>query len=155
MPIPHLSYVHGESNVQFLKRRYDTLSNHPLFAGMDFSDNREELAKWMPLMMKDRTSNEPVAATKIDSGTDVNFGALTRMLLKHLQEQKVEVHYKHSVKNIKRKSDKSWELTVKNLTSGAVERHRAKFIFIGAGGGSLHLLQKSGIPEGKHIGASR
>nr|WP_154985707.1 malate:quinone oxidoreductase [Paenibacillus xylanexedens] len=152
MPIPHLSYVHGESNVQFLKRRYDTLSNHPLFAGMDFSDNREELAKWMPLMMKDRTSSEPVAATKINSGTDVNFGALTRMLLKHLQEQKVEVHYKHSVKNIKRKSDKSWELTVKNLTSGAVERHRAKFVFIGAGGGSLHLLQKSGIPEGKHIG---
>lgn len=152
MPIPHLSYVHGESNVQFLKRRYDTLSNHPLFAGMDFSDNREELAKWMPLMMKDRTSSEPVAATKIDSGTDVNFGALTRMLMKHLQEQKVEVHYKHSVKSIKRKSDKSWELTVKNLTSGAVERHRAKFVFIGAGGGSLHLLQKSGIPEGKHIG---
>ncbi|PZT54009.1 malate:quinone oxidoreductase [Paenibacillus silvae] len=152
MPIPHLSYVHGESNVQFLKRRYDTLSNHPLFAGMDFSDNREELAKWMPLMMKDRTSNEPIAATKIDSGTDVNFGALTRMLLKHLQEQKVEVHYKHSVKSLKRKSDKSWELTVKNLTSGAVERHRAKFVFIGAGGGSLHLLQKSGIPEGKHIG---
>jgi len=74
------------------------------------------------------------------------------MLLKHLQEQKVEVHYKHSVKSIKRKSDKSWELTVKNLTSGAVERHRAKFVFIGAGGGSLHLLQKSGIPEGKHIG---
>ncbi|GGH65402.1 putative malate:quinone oxidoreductase [Paenibacillus silvae] len=152
MPIPHLSYVHGESNVQFLKRRYDTLSNHPLFAGMDFSDNREELSKWMPLMMKDRTSNEPIAATKIDSGTDVNFGALTRMLLKHLQEQKVEVHYKHSVKSLKRKSDKSWELTVKNLTSGAVERHRAKFVFIGAGGGSLHLLQKSGIPEGKHIG---
>ncbi|MCK6076732.1 malate:quinone oxidoreductase [Paenibacillus silvae] len=152
MPIPHLSYVHGESNVQFLKRRYDTLSNHPLFAGMDFSDNQEELSKWMPLMMKDRTSNEPIAATKIDSGTDVNFGALTRMLLKHLQEQKVEVHYKHSVKSLKRKSDKSWELTVKNLTSGAVERHRAKFVFIGAGGGSLHLLQKSGIPEGKHIG---
>lgn len=152
MPIPHLSYVHGESNVQFLKRRYDTLSNHPLFAGMDYSDNREVLAKWMPLMMKDRTSSEPIAATKIDSGTDVNFGALTRMLLKHLQQQKVEVHYKHSVKNIKRKSDKSWELTVKNLTSGAVERHQAKFVFIGAGGGSLHLLQKSGIPEGKHIG---
>ncbi|PYE48841.1 malate:quinone oxidoreductase [Paenibacillus barcinonensis] len=152
MPIPHLSYVHGESNVQFLKRRYDTLSNHPLFAGMEFSDNLEKLAKWMPLMMKGRSSNEPIAATKIDSGTDVNFGALTRMLLKHLQEQKVEVHYKHSVKSLKRKSDKSWELTVKNLTSGAVERHRAKFVFIGAGGGSLHLLQKSGIPEGKHIG---
>ncbi|WP_315372368.1 malate dehydrogenase (quinone), partial [Paenibacillus xylanexedens] len=152
MPIPHLSYVHGESNVQFLKRRYDSLSNHPLFAGMEFSDDKKELAKWMPLMMKDRTSNEPVAATKIDSGTDVNFGALTRMLIKHLKEQQVGVHYQHSVKNMKRTSDGQWELSVKNLKSGAVERHKAKFVFIGAGGGSLHLLQKTGIPEGKHIG---
>ncbi|WP_413406729.1 malate:quinone oxidoreductase [Paenibacillus amylolyticus] len=152
MPIPHLSYVHGESNVQFLKRRYDSLSNHPLFAGMKFSDDKKELAKWMPLMMKDRTSNEPVAATKIDSGTDVNFGALTRMLIQHLKEQHVGVHYQHSVKNMKRTSDGQWELSVKNLKSGAVERHKAKFVFIGAGGGSLHLLQKTGIPEGKHIG---
>ncbi|WJM08320.1 malate:quinone oxidoreductase [Paenibacillus sp. PK1-4R] len=152
MPIPHLSYVHGESNVQFLKRRYDSLSNHPLFAGMEFSDDKKELAKWMPLMMKDRTSNEPVAATKIDSGTDVNFGALTRMLIRHLKEQNVGIHYEHSVKNMKRTSDGQWELTVKNLKSGAVERHKAKFVFIGAGGGSLHLLQKTGIPEGKHIG---
>ncbi|WP_419890521.1 malate:quinone oxidoreductase [Paenibacillus xylanexedens] len=152
MPIPHLSYVHGESNVQFLKRRYDSLSNHPLFAGMEFSDDKKELAKWMPLMMKDRTSNEPVAATKIDSGTDVNFGALTRMLIQHLKEQQVGVHYQHSVKNMKRTSDGQWELSVKNLKSGAVERHKAKFVFIGAGGGSLHLLQKTGIPEGKHIG---
>ncbi|MGO4732674.1 malate:quinone oxidoreductase [Paenibacillus sp. 2KB_22] len=152
MPIPHLSYVHGESNVQFLKRRYDSLSNHPLFAGMEFSDDKKELAKWMPLMMKDRTSNEPVAATKIDSGTDVNFGALTRMLIRHLKEQHVGIHYEHSVKNMKRTSDGQWELSVKNLKSGAVERHKAKFVFIGAGGGSLHLLQKTGIPEGKHIG---
>ncbi|MEK4663644.1 malate:quinone oxidoreductase [Priestia sp. FSL H7-0729] len=152
MPIPHLSYVHGESNVQFLKRRYDSLSNHPLFAGMEFSDDKKELAKWMPLMMKDRTSNEPVAATKIDSGTDVNFGALTRMLIGHLKEQQVAIHYQHSVKNMKRTSDGQWELSVKNLKSGAVERHKAKFVFIGAGGGSLHLLQKTGIPEGKHIG---
>ncbi|MCP1187455.1 malate:quinone oxidoreductase [Paenibacillus sp. 1781tsa1] len=152
MPIPHLSYVHGESNVQFLKRRYDSLSNHPLFAGMEFSDDKKELAKWMPLMMKDRTSNEPVAATKIDSGTDVNFGALTRMLIKHMKEQNVGIHYQHSVKNMKRTSDGQWELSVKNLKSGAVERHKAKFVFIGAGGGSLHLLQKTGIPEGKHIG---
>ncbi|MBT2284927.1 malate:quinone oxidoreductase [Paenibacillus polymyxa] len=152
MPIPHLSYVHGESNVQFLKRRYDSLSNHPLFAGMEFSDDKKELAKWMPLMMKDRTSNEPVAATKIDSGTDVNFGALTRMLIQHLKEQHVGIHYQHSVKNMKRTSDGQWELSVKNLKSGAVERHKAKFVFIGAGGGSLHLLQKTGIPEGKHIG---
>jgi len=152
MPLPHLSYVHGESNVLFLKRRYEALSNHPLFEGMEFSDDPAKLRKWIPLMMKGRKGKEPIAATKIDSGTDVNFGALTRMLLDHLKNQNVGIHYQHSVKNIKRKQDGAWELTVKNLSNGAVERHTAKFVFIGAGGGSLHLLQKSGIPEGKHIG---
>lgn len=152
MPLPHLSYVHGESNVLFLKRRFEALSNHPLFEGMEFSDDPAKLRKWIPLMMKGRKGKEPIAATKIDSGTDVNFGALTRMLLDHLKTQNVDIHYQHSVKNIKRKQDGAWELTVKNLSSGAVERHTAKFVFIGAGGGSLHLLQKTGIPEGKHIG---
>lgn len=152
MPLPHLSYVHGEQNVQFLKRRFEALSKHPLFVGMEFSDDKKKLAEWIPLMMKNRTGNEPIAATKIDSGTDVNFGALTRMLMEHLKSQNVDIHYQHSVKNMKRTSNGSWELTVKDLGSGAVNRHTAKFVFIGAGGGSLHLLQKSGIPEGKHIG---
>ncbi|WP_413373948.1 malate dehydrogenase (quinone) [Paenibacillus taichungensis] len=152
MPLPHLSYVHGEQNVLFLKRRFEALSKHPLFVGMEFSDNKKKLAEWIPLMMKNRTGNEPIAATKIDSGTDVNFGALTRMLMEHLKSQNVDIHYQHSVKNMKRTSNGSWELTVKDLGSGAVKRHTAKFVFIGAGGGSLHLLQKSGIPEGKHIG---
>lgn len=152
MPLPHLSYVHGESNVLFLKRRFEALSNHPLFEGMEFSDDPAKLRKWIPLMMKGRKGKEPIAATKIDSGTDVNFGALTRMLLDNLKNQNVDIHYQHSVKNIKRKQGGAWELTVKNLSNGAVERHTAKFVFIGAGGGSLHLLQKSGIPEGKHIG---
>ncbi|MEK4054608.1 malate:quinone oxidoreductase [Paenibacillus sp. FSL F4-0087] len=152
MPLPHLSYVHGEQNVQFLKRRYEALSKHPLFVGMEFSDNKKKLAEWIPLMMKNRTGNEPIAATKIDSGTDVNFGALTRMLMEHLKSQNVDIHYQHSVKNMKRTSNGSWELAVKNLKSGTVERHTAQFVFIGAGGGSLHLLQKAGIPEGKHIG---
>lgn len=152
MPLPHLSYVHGEQNVLFLKRRFEALSKHPLFVGMEFSDNKKKLAEWIPLMMKNRTGNEPIAATKIDSGTDVNFGALTRMLMEHLKSQNVDIHYQHSVKNMKRTNDGSWELAVKNLKSGTVERHTAQFVFIGAGGGSLHLLQKSGIPEGKHIG---
>lgn len=152
MPLPHMSYVHGEENVNFLKKRFEALSNNPLFQGMEFSDDPEKLAEWVPLMLKDRNLNEPIAATKIDSGTDVNFGALTRMLFDHLQSHDVEINYKHSVNNIKRTSDGRWELKVKNLDSGAVEHHTAKFVFIGGGGGSLHLLQKSGIPEGKHIG---
>lgn len=152
VPLPHLSYVRGEENVKFLRKRYQALASNPLFAGMEFSDDPNKLMEWLPLMMKDRTLNEPLAATKIDSGTDVNFGALTRILFQHLKNQNVDIHYKHSVNNMKRTSDGLWELKIKNLDRGVTERHTAKFVFIGAGGGSLHLLQKSGIPEGRHIG---
>ncbi|MFP3125014.1 malate:quinone oxidoreductase [Ectobacillus funiculus] len=152
MPLPHISLVQGEQNVTFLKKRFEALSNTPLFQGMEFSDDAEKLMEWVPLIMQDRVSNEPIAATKIDSGTDVNFGALTRMLFDHLESKNVDINYKHSVNDVKRTSDGFWELKVRNLDSGTVERHTAKFVFIGGGGGSLHLLQKSGIPEGKHIG---
>ncbi len=97
MPLPHMSLVQGEENVTFLKKRFEALSNNPLFQGMEFSDDPEKLKEWIPLIMEDRTSNEPIAATKIDSGTDVNFGALTRMLFDHLKSKNVEINYKHSV----------------------------------------------------------
>ncbi|MGQ3477325.1 malate:quinone oxidoreductase [Paenibacillus sp. TY11] len=151
-PIPHMSLVIGEKNVSFLKKRFKALSNIPLFQGMEFSDDPEKLKEWIPLIMEGRTSNEPIAATKIDSGTDVNFGALTRMLFDHLKSKNVEVKYKHSVKDIKRTSDGSWEVKVHNLDNGKIEYHTAKFVFIGGGGGSLPLLQRTGIPESKYIG---
>ncbi|GIO90289.1 MULTISPECIES: malate:quinone oxidoreductase [Paenibacillus] len=152
MPIPHMSLVQGESNVSFLKKRFEALSNNPLFQGMEYSEDPKKLKEWIPLIMEGRTSSEPMAATKIDSGTDVNFGALTRMLFDHLKSHNVEVHYKHMVKDIKRTSDGSWKLKVRNIDTGSVEEHTAKFVFIGGGGGSLPLLQKTGIPESKHIG---
>jgi len=152
MPIPHMSLVEGEKNVAFLKNRFKALSNIPLFQGMEYSEDPEKLKEWVPLIMDGRTSNEPIAATKIDSGTDVNFGALTRMLFDHLKSKNVEINYKHSVKDIKRTNDGLWEVKVHNLNSGKTEYHSAKFVFIGGGGGSLHLLQKTGIPESKYIG---
>ena len=152
MPLPHMSLVQGESNVAFLRKRFEALSNNPLFQGMEFSDDTAKLSEWIPLIMKGRTTNEPMAATKIDTGTDVNFGALTRILLDHLKSKNVAIQYKHSVDDLKRTKDGLWELKVRNMQSGTVERHSAKFVFIGGGGGSLHLLQKSGIPEGKGIG---
>ncbi|MGG1575406.1 malate:quinone oxidoreductase [Fictibacillus sp. NRS-1165] len=152
MPLPHISLVQGDQNVTFLKKRFEAMSNNPLFQGMEFSDVPEKLLEWIPLIMEGRKLDEPIAATKIDSGTDVNFGALTRMLFDHLTSKNVEINYKHSVNDIKRKNDGSWELKVRNLDSSRIESHTAKFVFIGGGGGSLHLLQKSGIPEGKHIG---
>jgi malate dehydrogenase (quinone) len=151
-PLPHMSLVHGEKNVEFLKKRFQALSNNPLFQGMEFSDDPEKLIEWVPLIMEGRKANESIAATKIDSGTDVNFGALTRMLFDNLKNQNVDINYKHQVDDIKRTTDGLWELKVRNLDSGKVERHTAKFVFIGGGGGSLPLLQKTGIPESKHIG---
>jgi len=149
MPVPHLSFVQGEKNVAFLKKRFEAMANIPLFQGMEFSDDPVKLREWFPLIMEGRTVNEPIAAT---AGTDVNFGALTRMLFDHLKRQNVEIHYKHQVQDITRASDGSWTVKVRDLDSGAIEDHTAKFVFIGAGGGSLPLLQKTGIPESKRIG---
>ncbi|MBS2971049.1 malate:quinone oxidoreductase [Metabacillus sp. KIGAM252] len=152
MPIPHMSLVQGEKDIAFLKKRFKALSQNPLFQGMEFSEDREQLKEWMPLIMEGRPVNERLAATKIDSGTDVNFGALTRILFDHLESKNVELHYKHSVKDLKRTSDGLWELKVHNMERGITEYHTAKFVFIGGGGGSLPLLQKTGIPESKQIG---
>ncbi|CAM4132459.1 putative malate:quinone oxidoreductase 1 [Geobacillus stearothermophilus ATCC 7953] len=151
-PLPHMSFVQGEDNVAFLKKRHETMAANPLFKGMEFTDDPKKLAEWVPLMMEGRVVDEPIAATRIESGTDVNFGALTRQLFEHLKRKNVNIYYRHHVEDIQRTSDGLWELKVRNLDTGAVERHAAKFVFIGAGGGSLHLLQKSGIPEGKGIG---
>jgi malate dehydrogenase (quinone) len=152
MPIPHMSMVQGKENVEFLKKRLEALSASPLFEGMEFSDDPEKLKEWIPLIMDGRESDDPIAATKIDSGTDVNFGALTRKLFDHLNDKGVEINYNHSVEDIKRKSDGSWEVKVHDIDGIKMEYHTAKFVFIGGGGGSLPLLQKTGIPESKQIG---
>lgn len=151
-PLPHISMVQGEDNIRFLKKRFDAMIKNPLFTGMEFSDDPEVLKEWMPLIMANRQDNEPIAATKIDTGTDVNFGALTRMLFDRLVKEDVNVHYRHVVQDLKQMKDGRWLLKVKNLETGKLDVHTAKFVFIGGGGASIHLLQKSGIPESKHIG---
>ncbi|SDK20936.1 malate:quinone oxidoreductase [Sediminibacillus albus] len=152
MPLPHMSLVHGERNVEFLRKRFKTMADNPLFEGMEFSDDPEQLRKWIPLIMEERAMDEPIAATKIDTGTDVNFGTLTRKMFDHLEGKGLEINYKHSVEDIKQTSDGTWEVKVHDNKNGKIEYHTANFVFIGGGGGSLHLLQKTGIPESKHIG---
>lgn len=152
MPLPHMSLVQGDDDVKYLKKRFEAMTANPLFEGMKFSDDPEKLKEWIPLIMKDRKTNEAIAATKIDTGTDVNFGALTRMLIDHMRKADVEINYGHQVEDIQRTSDGDWELKIKNNRDGKLEYHKAKFVFIGGGGGSLPLLQKTGIPESKHIG---
>ncbi|MFC7319827.1 malate:quinone oxidoreductase [Halobacillus campisalis] len=152
LSLPHMSFVQGKKNVEFLRKRYEKMGANPLFETMEFSDDPEQLKEWIPLMMENRKVTEPIAATKIDAGTDVNFGDLTHKLFDHLESNDLDVNYKHSVEDITRTSDGRWEVKVHDHKNGRIAYHTANFVFIGGGGGSLHLLQKTGIPESKNIG---
>jgi len=152
MPLPHISFVQGKDDVEYLRKRYESLVDNPLFKGMEYTEDPEVLKEWIPLIMEGRVVDEPIAATKMDSGTDVNFGALTRILFDYLATQDVDIHYNHKVTDIKRKRNGKWEVKVENKKQGLIRYHETDFVFIGAGGGSLPLLQMTGIPESKHIG---
>jgi malate dehydrogenase (quinone) len=148
-PVPHMSFVHDAANVAFLKKRYTAMSAHHCYEGMEYSDDRGQIADWVPLVMEGRAAEEPVAVTRIISGTDVDYGALTHHLVKHLVGQpNCGVHYKTGVTGIARAENKRWRVEVQDLDSGETHSVTAKFVFIGAGGGALALLQKSEIPEG-------
>ncbi|MEB7805924.1 MULTISPECIES: malate dehydrogenase (quinone) [Mammaliicoccus] len=152
-PLPHISFVMGIRNVDFLKRRYDALKSLPMFEGLAYTEDHKVLAEWMPLMMQGRNSNEPLAASKIDEGTDVNFGELTRKLVKNIEKhENAQVHFRHEVVDFKQLSNSKWEVKVRNLETGKVETHVADYIFIGAGGHAIPLLQKTKIPESRHLG---
>ena len=151
--IPHMSFVWGEDNVKFLKKRFETMSKEPLFADMEFSEDPKTISEWMPLIMKDRDLNIPVAATRMQLGTDVDFGTLSRRLFKYLATlDGVSVKYYEEVKDLEREKDGLWNLTSTNLLTHKKEHHEASFVFIGAGGGSLPLLEKSDIPEANGYG---
>lgn len=150
--VPHMSFVKGENNVRFLKSRVDSLQKNVLFEKMEISEDPEKIKKWVPLMMEGCKSEEPIAITYDETGTDVNFGALTKKLISNLQEKHVEVNYKHEVQDIKKQDNGNWNVVIKDLTSGQITNYETEFVFIGVGGASLPLLQKTGIKESKHIG---
>lgn len=152
-PVPHMSFVWGESNVSYLQKRYEALVKHHFFKDMQYSDDAAKLKSWIPLVMEGRDPNEKVSANRMDLGTDVNFGALTNSLFNYLKQQPgVSLHLQHEVRDLTRAKDQSWKVRVKDLASGAKRKLNAKFVFVGAGGGALHLLQKSNIPESKGFG---
>ncbi|HVL22809.1 MAG TPA: malate dehydrogenase (quinone) [Thermomicrobiales bacterium] len=150
-PIPHMSYVSGEKDVSFLRRRYDALAREPLFDGLEISEDPARIAGWVPLMMEGRELDGPIAMTRSEAGTDVNFGALTRFLFRALAGQGVDIRTNHDVKGITRSSD-GWDVTVKDRTAGTQSTVKARFVFVGAGGRAIHLLQRSGITEAKGYG---
>ena len=151
--IPHLSFVWGNENVEYLKKRYETLVKNPLFSEMQFSTDFEQLKLWMPLVMENRDIDEKVAATYMSLGTDVNFGNLTQSLLDYLSKKDgITIHYNHEVRKLKQKDDKTWRLKIDNLTTKETIKKRTEFVFIGAGGGSILLLEKANIKEGEGFG---
>jgi malate dehydrogenase (quinone) len=152
-PVPHMSFVQGTDNVSFLRKRHDAMAAHHCFRGMEYTDDGKRIADWAPLIMEGRDSNEPVAATRIITGTDVDYGALTKHLVAHLgRSSNFSAHYRQRVTDLSRDSDGRWLVTVEDVSSGDRHSVSAKFVFIGAGGGALPLLQKSDIPEGKGYG---
>ncbi len=150
--VPHMSFVWGEENVAYLKKRHEALTKNHFFEGMQYSEDEDILQEWIPLVMEGRTTAEKVAATKMDLGTDVNFGSLTNTMFNYLKLQPgVNLNLQHDVTGINRKGA-AWQVNVKDKMSGKSRKVSAKFVFIGAGGGALPLLQKSGIPESKGFG---
>lgn len=150
--IPHMSFVWGDENVSFLRKRYEALQTCHLFKQMQYSEDPSQIARWAPLVMEGREEAALVAATKMELGTDVNFGALTRCMFENLKKRAgVWMHFDQEVYDIDRKED-GWVIQVKNEQTGKKRNVHARFVFIGAGGGSLPLLLKSGIPEGKGFG---
>ena len=147
---PHMSFVWGDDNIRFLKKRYEALQGSPLFRPMQYSEDQEQIRKWVPLMMEGRDPNQKIAATWTPIGTDVNFGEITRQFVGHLKAQpNFSLHLSSEVQDITRNDDGSWHVEYKNLKDGTESATDAKFLFIGAGGAALKLLQKSGIPEAK------
>ncbi len=150
-PCPHISLVWGAEDVAFLKARYEAMVAHHCFADMEYTDDPVVIAQWAPLAMAGRDTTQPVAATRIKEGTDVNFGALTHALTASLKKDRnVSIHYNHRVTDLTRTEDGRWRVTATDTESGHATTVLTRFVFIGAGGNALPLLQTSGIPEATH-----
>ena len=152
-PVPHMSLVFGDEHSKYLAARYEAFRTQKLFERMEFSTERDKIAEWAPLTVAGRAADEPIAATWAPEGTDVDFGALTKSMVDYLQTHGVEVRYGYQVTDVSRESDGSWTIQAKNrINKEEPLTVHTKFVFLGAGGGALHLLQKSGIEEGKGYG---
>lgn len=152
-PVPHMSLVFGDAHSRYMKARYEAFKQEKLFERMQFADSAEKIAEWAPLTVQGRNHSGALAATWSPEGTDVDFGSLTSQLTEYLVSNGVEVRYGQQVKDLSQEKDGSWKIQVSNrLNSTEDYSLHAKFVFLGAGGGALPLLQKSGIKEGKGYG---
>ena len=147
-----MSFVRGADNRNFLRKRFAALTSHPLYYGMEYSEDKKQIEEWIPLVMEGRDPSDVVTATRMVTGTDVDYGALTKDLLDSLlAKEGFSIHFFSRVQELKRDGD-AWSVKVREEKTGENRYVQAKFVFIGAGGGALPLLQKSEIPEGRGYG---
>jgi malate dehydrogenase (quinone) len=152
-PIYHQSFVWGDENVAFLRKRYEALRSHHLFEEMEYSEDHAVLREWMPLVMEHRDPKQAVAGTQVKHGTDVDFGMLTRKLVSAMRKHPTfELRLGHTITSLKQFPDGRWHVRVTDNHHGHSKTIDAGFVFLGAGGGALPLLQKSGIAEGQGYG---
>ncbi|WP_082958388.1 malate dehydrogenase (quinone) [Mycobacterium alsense] len=147
--IPHASFVRGAAAVDYLRRRQRALAHNPLFARIELIEDPDEFARRLPFMAANRGFSEPTALNWAGDGTDVDFGALSRQLIGFCVRHGATALFGHEVRGLARQADGSWTLLIRNRRSGEKRRVNAKFVFVGAGGDALRLLQKSGIEEVK------
>jgi malate dehydrogenase (quinone) len=148
-PIPHVSFVQGTERVDYLRRRRQALADNPLFARTELIDDIDEFTRRLPFMSSGRNLREPVALNWADDGTEVNFGELSKLLIGYCVRNGSTALFGHEVRNLTRQRDGSWTVAVRNRRTSENRKLNAKFVFIGAGGGALPLLQKSGIADAK------
>jgi len=152
-PIPHMSFVWGDENIAYLKKRHKLLTDNILFKGMQYTEDRDLIKEWAPLIMGKRDAKTPVAATNMAMGTDVNFGSLTKQMISKLESMPgVTVHYNIEVEDIDPYKKGGWIVETKNVITGEDEDCLTKFVFIGAGGATLPLLKDAEIDERKGYG---
>lgn len=150
---PHHSWVTGKENIEFLKKRHKAMQKEFAFQEMEFSEDNSTLKEWFPLIMKNREDQtEPMAATRMELGTEVNFGSLTKNYF-HILENKFNttVFRQHEVLDVD-PYQKDWLVEVKDKKNDTKKYYDADHVFIGAGGGALPLLQKVEIKEKKGYG---
>ncbi|MEZ2604096.1 malate dehydrogenase (quinone) [Kluyvera intermedia] len=149
--VPHMSFVWGDDNVNFLRARYRALQKSPLFNGMRYSEDHEQIKQWAPLVMEGRDPQQKIAATRTEAGTDVNYGEITRQMINALKKREhFALQLNTVVRRFRRNADNSWSVTVSDANDSHAKRTiKAKFIFIGAGGAALKLMQQTRIPQAK------
>lgn len=152
--MPHMSLVWGDENVEFLQKRHSAMIEHAIFKDMELSLDPGQIREWIPLMMDGRDNDSVIAATRMQAGTDVNFGKLTSGMLKYVTNmQNADLFLRHNINNLNQDADSGvWKLEVENLETNDVNTVFADHVFIGAGGASITLLEKSGLKEAEGYG---